>query len=106
MKSGGGPHGLQPTRLLHSWDFPGKSTGVGCHCFLWKPSLGMDIRKGKLKKRRAEEKDKSGVSQVIEKEENSDEKWRLGISSPFVMPNLTIPAEGDLVCLKNCKQGH
>ena len=28
------PHGLQPTRLLHPWDFPGKSTGVGCHCFL------------------------------------------------------------------------
>ena len=26
------PHGLQPTRLLHPWDFPGKSTGVGCHC--------------------------------------------------------------------------
>ena len=23
-----------PTRLLHSWDFPGKSTGVGCHCLL------------------------------------------------------------------------
>ena len=29
------PHGLQPTRLLCPWDFPGKSTGVGCHCFLW-----------------------------------------------------------------------
>ena len=28
------PYGLQPTRLLHPWDFPGKSTGVGCHCFL------------------------------------------------------------------------
>ena len=28
------PHGLQPTRLLHSWDFPGKSSGVGCHCLL------------------------------------------------------------------------
>ena len=28
------PHGLQPTRLLCPWDFPGKSTGVGCHCFL------------------------------------------------------------------------
>ena len=28
------PHGLQPTRLLHPWDFPGKSTGVGCHCVL------------------------------------------------------------------------
>ena len=25
-------HGLQPTRLLHPWDFLGKSTGVGCHC--------------------------------------------------------------------------
>ena len=28
------PHGLQPTRLLRSWDFPGRSTGVGCHRLL------------------------------------------------------------------------
>jgi len=28
------PHGLQPTRLLHPWDFPGKSTGGGCHRLL------------------------------------------------------------------------
>ena len=28
------PHGLQPFRLLPPWDFPGKSTGVGCHCLL------------------------------------------------------------------------
>ena len=28
------PHGLQPSKLLHPWDFPGKSTGVGCHCLL------------------------------------------------------------------------
>ena len=28
------PHGLQPTMLLCPWDFPGKSTGVGCHCLL------------------------------------------------------------------------
>ena len=28
------PLGLQPTRLLRPWDFPGKSTGVGCHCLL------------------------------------------------------------------------
>ena len=26
------PHGLRPTRLLRPWDFPGKSTGVGCQC--------------------------------------------------------------------------
>ena len=30
------PHGLQSTRLLCPWDFPGKDTGVGCHF----PSLG------------------------------------------------------------------
>ena len=29
------PHGLQPTRLLCPWYFPGKSTGVGCHHLLW-----------------------------------------------------------------------
>ena len=28
------PHGLQPTRMFRPWDFPGKSTGVGCHCLL------------------------------------------------------------------------
>ena len=28
------PHGPQPTRLPHPWDFPGKSTGVGRHCLL------------------------------------------------------------------------
>ena len=25
------PHGLQPTRLLCPWDFPGENTGVGCY---------------------------------------------------------------------------
>ena len=28
------PHGLQPTRLLCPWDFPGKDTGMGCHFLL------------------------------------------------------------------------
>ena len=28
------PHRWQPTRLPCPWDSPGKSTGVGCHCFL------------------------------------------------------------------------
>ena len=30
------PQGLQPTRLLHPSDFPGKNTGVGCPCLLWR----------------------------------------------------------------------
>ena len=28
------PHRQQPTRLRHSWDSPGKNTGVGCHFLL------------------------------------------------------------------------
>ena len=28
------PHGWWPTRLLCSWDFPGKNTGVDCHFLL------------------------------------------------------------------------
>ena len=28
------PNRWQPSRLPRPWDFPGKSTGVGCHCFL------------------------------------------------------------------------
>ena len=31
------PHGLQPPRLLRPWDFPGKSTRVGCYCLLRHP---------------------------------------------------------------------
>ena len=28
------PHGLEPTRFLCLWDFPGKNTGVVCHFLL------------------------------------------------------------------------
>ena len=28
------PHGLEPTRLLCPWDFPGKNARVGCHFLL------------------------------------------------------------------------
>ena len=28
------PHGLQLTRLLRPWDFPGKNMGMGCHFLL------------------------------------------------------------------------
>ena len=38
------PLGLQPTRLLHPWDFPGKNTGVGCHFLLQEifPTQGLN----------------------------------------------------------------
>ena len=38
------PHGLPPTRLLRPWDFPGKSTGVGCHCLLQLNKQGDNIQ--------------------------------------------------------------
>ena len=38
------PHGLLPTRLLHPWNFPGKSTGLGCHFLLWKRTLETQYR--------------------------------------------------------------
>ena len=37
------PHGLQPTRLLHPWDSPGKNTGVGCHFLLQCMNVGSEI---------------------------------------------------------------
>ena len=37
------PMDLQPTRLLHPWDFPGKGTGVGCHCLRHFSSWGNRI---------------------------------------------------------------
>ena len=38
------PHGLQPTRLLRPWDFPDKSTGVGCSFLLQRifPTKGLN----------------------------------------------------------------
>ena len=40
------PWRLQATRLLCPWDFPGKSTGVGCHFLLQGvfPTQGLDLR--------------------------------------------------------------
>ena len=40
------PHGLQPSRLLRSWDFPGKSTRVGCHRLL--PLLPLNLFKSQF----------------------------------------------------------
>ena len=34
-------HGLEPTRLFWSWDFPGNSIAVGCHFLLHPSEMGM-----------------------------------------------------------------
>ena len=43
MSDSSWPHRLQPTGLLHPWDFPGKGTGVGCHHLLWVSMLALVI---------------------------------------------------------------
>ena len=40
------PHGLQSIRLLHPWDFPGKSARVDCHFLLQKKESKSKIRNG------------------------------------------------------------
>ena len=63
------PHGLQPTRLLHPWDFPAKSTGVGCHCLLrWK---GLDSANSKYVEK---PKESMSYSFLIWKHLKSDSK--------------------------------
>ena len=58
------PHGLQPTRLLRPWDFPGKNTGVGCHCLL-RMSIIVRHNKDLLKEGRKERKKKLIVLQSL-----------------------------------------
>ena len=43
------PHGLEPTWFLHPWDFPGRSTGVGCHFLLQEifPTQGLGLGRGR-----------------------------------------------------------
>ena len=58
------PHGLQPIRLSRPWDFPAKSTGVGCHCLLKAPEVvcavsGEDHRLGILSSKEGFEADTS-----------------------------------------------
>ena len=47
------PHGLQPTRLLRPWDFPGKSAVVGCHCLLRQVALVVKTKQNKTKQKPA-----------------------------------------------------
>ena len=42
------PHGPQPSKLLHPWDFQGKYTGVRCHCLLRNAVLGCNLRSNRM----------------------------------------------------------
>ena len=39
-------HGLQPTKLVHPWDFPGKNAGVSCHFLLQRIFLTQGLNPG------------------------------------------------------------
>ena len=58
------PHGLQPPRLLHPWDFPGKSTGVGCHCLLW-PISSSGLKKKQKKSPQGKKKGETHINTNI-----------------------------------------
>ena len=40
------PHRLQPARLLHPWDSPGKNTGADCHSLLQRIFLTQGLNPG------------------------------------------------------------
>ena len=68
------PHGLHPTRLLHPWDFPGKTTGVGCHLkgvktaqtCEWGPELGGWLQPWKKSRKNYKEVLEFGPSTILQ----------------------------------------
>ena len=72
------PHGLQPTKLLSPWDFPGKSTGVGCHCPLqpWARDFILDYPVWPGVIRRVSENER----QWEEYKNQTDLMWKLNLS--------------------------
>ena len=70
------PQGLQPTRLFCPWDFPGKSTGVGCHCLLQKNTLeGIKSKINEAEEQISELKDRMVEITVTEQRKNNEKKW-------------------------------
>ena len=74
------PHGLQPTRLLHPWDSPGKRTaGAECLCLLWTMS---ECNTNELW---VPETRKGGHTKCIKKEKlpTRDTNYKLNLPSGF-----------------------
>ena len=55
------PDGPQLARLLHPWDFPGKSTGVVCPCLLQLQALSVTVIKPIFQMMGTEAEDTSAV---------------------------------------------
>jgi len=118
MSDSSRPHGLQPTRLLRPWDFPGKSTGVGCRCLLrplvllphnfwpylqlqWQPDMAWSIRKI-LTGQNTVSLEISFMSVFCSVVALSHPLWFLGFQIHFltlITGNLSFPSKGTLLLL-------
>ena len=92
------PHGLQPTKLLHPWDLPGKSTGVGCHCLLRRYADNMTLMA------ESEEEVKSLLMKVKEESEKSGltfntQKTKIIASGPITSQHIDGETVKDLIFL-------
>ena len=75
MSDSSRPHGLQPNRLLRPWDFPGKSTGVGCHCLLQHVMINVP-QKVKLTYDDGSQKGVTGVGDNCREEQGAEQSTR------------------------------
>ena len=60
-------HELQPSRLFCPWDFPGKSTGVGCHLAEKFPNLQKPQEAIKKMKRHPSKWEKTAANNISDK---------------------------------------
>ena len=94
-------HGLQPTRLLRPWDFPGRSTGVGCHC------LSDDQPRQHIKKQRHYFANKGPSSQSYGFSSSQVWTWELDYKESWVPKNWwfwTVVLEKTLESPLDCKE--
>ena len=69
LSESSGPHGLQPTRLLRPWDFPGKSPGLGCQFLLHQNACNVLNA------------DETHTQKITCKSHYDDQSWRVSIQS-------------------------